>query len=123
MRSGLRGEEMPKEPAPVLTNPYDHTDSCILILRYASIYIGVTDTPPSSLSLLTSPPPKYLHRCGSTKHPLLASLGASDPSKYRPSLTSIELERIRHEEKDVAYMPYGNETWTTEFMGVAMETG
>ena len=38
----------------------------------------------------------------------------------------MEPIQIRHgqlEGKDVAYMPYRNETWTTEFMGVAMETG
>ena len=82
-----------------------------------------TPTPFPFLSNLIHP---SLHRCGSTKRPLLASPRAPDLSKYRPSLTSIEHIRIRHGQlqgKDVAHIPYGNETCSTEFMGLAMERG
>ena len=44
----------------------------------------------------------------------------------RPSFTSLEPIRIPQgqlEGKDVADMPYGDEMWTTEFVGLAMERG
>ena len=129
MRSGFRGRKCRKSQTfvPFVLLSFSqfwptHTtspDSCILFLRYASIYIGVTGTPalfPFSSNFIHP----SLYRCGSTERPLLVSLGASDPPKYRPSLTSIEPIRIRHgplEGKDVSHMPYSNETWTAEFKG------
>ena len=108
---------------PVLTNPYDqhrfmHTYPPIRYnLRRCQRYSYPVSFPYNFIYL-------SLHRCGSTEHPLLASLGAPDPPKCRPCLTYIEPARIRQgqlEEKDVAHLPYSNETWTTEFMGSATE--
>ena len=44
----------------------------------------------------------------------------------RPSFTALEPIRLphgQHEGKDVADMPYGDEMWMTEFVGLAMERG
>jgi hypothetical protein len=49
-----------------------------------------------------------------------------DPPEICSSFTSLELMQVRHsqlEGKDVADMPYGDETWMTEFMGLAAERG
>ena len=37
------------------------------------------------------------------------------------SLEPIRIPHGQHEGKDVADMPYGDETWTTEFVALAME--
>ena len=52
--------------------------------------------------------------------------GAPNSPKYQPSFMSLEPIRTPHgqlEGNDVADTSYGNETWTTEFVGLVAERG
>jgi hypothetical protein len=51
--------------------------------------------------------------------------GQQNPPKSWPTYTSLNPISILHqlEAKDFVDMPYGDETWTTEFVGLAMERG
>ncbi|KIJ94654.1 hypothetical protein K443DRAFT_11915 [Laccaria amethystina LaAM-08-1] len=125
MRSGLRGKEMPKEFKFLqehATTPDPHT----LPLRYVGICS--LNTGAAGTSVLLPLPSNLIHPSLDRRNPLnnLAVRTLPEPPKSCPSFTSLELIRIPHsqlEGNDVADMSYGDNMWTTEFMGLTAEGG
>ena len=114
---------------PVFIETYHYRRSTYAVppirsLAHWNVYIGITGTPILPSLPLSTP----LFTDQDLRNDLFDLTARTPPSpappKNRTSFTSLELICIPHgqlEGKDVADMPYSDETWTAESVGLAME--